>query len=254
MANRSYKCFSSFSPLNSEFSLGLRIIDNFSDHFSFNVCDKRKDIKFRAQELDKIILKSLASPSVAIIASDASIKNNVATSITHIHMVDKFLMKTIHHTINITSTEAKLFAIRCGINQSICFNNISKIVVITDSIHATHKIFDSSDYLFQVQLAAILLDLQDFFNRHNNNSIKFWEYLSHLKWCLYDKVSKETKAFNLTLLLLCKNSWDFSKKNKSDNIINIWKMIFQALDLKGNHFLDLLDNNNISQNELLTYL
>ena len=46
MANRSHECFSSFSPLNSEFSPGLRIIDNFSDRFSFNVCDKRKDNKF----------------------------------------------------------------------------------------------------------------------------------------------------------------------------------------------------------------
>ena len=48
MANRSHECFSSFSPLNSEFSPGLRIIDNFSDRFSFNVCDKRKDNKFWA--------------------------------------------------------------------------------------------------------------------------------------------------------------------------------------------------------------
>jgi len=72
---------------------------------------------------------------VALVASDASIKNNVATSIAHIHMADKPLMKTIHHAINVTSTEAELFTIKCGINQSICFNNISKIVIITDSIY-----------------------------------------------------------------------------------------------------------------------
>ena len=46
------------------------------------------------------------------------------------------------------------------------------------------------------------------------------------------------------LLFLCKNSWDFSKKNKSDNIIKYWKMTFQASELKGNHFLDLLDSDN----------
>jgi len=44
-ANRSYECFPSFSPLNLEFSPGLRIIDNFSEHISFNIQDKRKDIK-----------------------------------------------------------------------------------------------------------------------------------------------------------------------------------------------------------------
>ena len=45
-------------------------------------------------------------------------------------------------------------------------------------------------------------------------------------------------------LFPCKNSWDFSKKNKSDDTIKAWKMMFQASDLKGNHFLDLLDIDN----------
>ena len=45
MANRSYECFPSFSPLNSEFSPGLRIIDTFSERISFNIWDKKKDIK-----------------------------------------------------------------------------------------------------------------------------------------------------------------------------------------------------------------
>ena len=238
---------SSFSPLNSEFSPGLRIINTFSEHISFNIQDKRKDIKLQAQELDDMILESSSFPSVAIVASDASIKNNVATSI--IHMVDKPLTKIVHHTVNVTSTEAELFAIRCGINQTLCFNNISKIIVITNSIHVAHKIFDFSAHPYQISLAAILLDLHVFFNSHVNNSIEFWEYPSHLNWRLHEKVDKETKAFNLTSFLLCKNSWDFSKKNKSDNILNTWKMMFQVSNFKGNHFLD--NNNNIIK---LTYI
>ena len=244
MANRSHECFSSFSPLNSEFFPSLRIIDNFSDCFSFNVCNKRKDNKFQAQELDELTLESSSSPSVTLIASDASIKNNIATSITYIHMVNKPLMKTIHHAVNVTSTEAELFAIRCSINQSIHFDNISKIIVITDSIYAAQRIFDSSSHPVQTMLATILSDLCDFFNRHDNNSIEFWECPSRLKWRLHNKVNKETKAFNLMTLFPYKNSWDFSKKNKSDDIIKAWKMMFQASDLKGNYFLDLLDVDN----------
>ena len=38
-------------------------------------------------------------------------------------------------------------------------------------------------------------------------------------------------------------SWDYCKKIDSDNIINYWKMMFQASDGKGRHFLDLLDDN-----------
>ena len=40
----------------------------------------------------------------------------------------------------------------------------------------------------------------------------------------------------------CKISWDYCKKTNSDEIINLWKMMFQALDRKGKHFLDLLDD------------
>ena len=92
--------------------------------------------------------------------------------------------------------------------------------------------------------ATILLDLHHFFNRSNNNYIEFWECPSHLKWVLHDRVNKETKSFNLMPLSPCKNSWDFSIKNESDNIIKYWKMLFQASELKGNHFLDLLDSGN----------
>ena len=38
-------------------------------------------------------------------------------------------------------------------------------------------------------------------------------------------------------------SWDYSKKTKCDNILNIWKMTFQVSNGKKNQFLDLLDNN-----------
>ena len=96
-----------------------------------------------------MILENSSSPSVAIIVSDASIKNNVAISIAYIHVFDKPLMKTIHHAIHITSTEAELFTIRYSINQSLSVNNISKIVVITNSIHTVKKIFDPSVYPYQ---------------------------------------------------------------------------------------------------------
>ena len=50
--------------------------------------------------------------------------------------------------------------------------------------------------------------------------------------------------FNLTPLYPCKNLWEFSKKSESDNILNVWKITFQASNLKEKQFLDLLDNEN----------
>ena len=93
-----------------------------------------------------MVLESSSSPLIAIIASDVSIKNNVTTSIMHIHTYNKPLTKTIHHTVLVTSTEVELFTIRCSINQAMNSNDITKIIIITDSIHAAQKIFDSSVY------------------------------------------------------------------------------------------------------------
>ena len=158
LANRFNECLPSFDPLNLEFSPGLQVIDNFSDQISF-VLNKEKNNKLRAQNLDKIVLESSSSPSIAIITSDVSIKNLIATSIVHIHTHNKPIIKTIHYTVNVTSTKTELFTIKCSINQSSCLDYISKIIVITDSIHAVKRIFDLFIHPFQVQAVTILKDL-----------------------------------------------------------------------------------------------
>lgn len=56
-------------------------------------------------------------------------------------------------------------------------------------------------------------------------------------------VNKEMKKFDLTPIFLCKSSQEFSRKNECDNILNSWKMLFQVSDDKGQHFLELLDDN-----------
>jgi len=57
--------------------------------------------------------------------------------------------------MNISPTEAGLFAIRCGISQAIHINNITNIVVVTDAILAAQKIFDTSCHPFQLHSIAI---------------------------------------------------------------------------------------------------
>jgi len=48
MDNRFNEVFSSFVPLHSEFSPDNRVIDNFSDCFSFNLFNKQKDNNLKA--------------------------------------------------------------------------------------------------------------------------------------------------------------------------------------------------------------
>jgi len=42
----------------------------------------------------------------------------------------------VYYTTNVNSMEAKLFTIRCGINHAIQLQDISHIIVVTDTIPA----------------------------------------------------------------------------------------------------------------------
>ena len=89
---------------------------------------------------------------------------------------------------------------------------------------------------------AILSKLCHFFSTSQKNSIKFWECPSHLKWRFHQNVDKDSKSFNLAPSFPCKISWNYCMKIDSDDIINQWKITFQALDGKGRQFLDLVDD------------
>ena len=237
MDNRFNKVFLSFSLFNYEFLLGNRLIDIFSNHFSFHSLNKKSNhnIKSYLLKLNSITLQALWDSYLVIVIIDVSIKNQVATLISHVHIYDRLVIKTIHHIVNIMSTEAKLFVIRYGINQAIYLPNVKYIFVITDSIHTAKRIFDSLSHPYQIHLVAISSKLREFFQKDSNNSIEFWDCPND-KWSLYNIVDKETKKFNLTPIFPYKSSWDLSRKNKYNTILNDWKMFFQVSNDKGQNF------------------
>jgi len=118
---------------------------------------------------------------LVIVVTDASIKNQVATLISHVHIHDRPVIKTIHHTVSITFTKVKLFVIRYSINQATYLSDVKCIFVITDSIHTAKRIFNSSSHLYQIHSAAISRELREFFQKDSNNSIKFWDCPSNYK-------------------------------------------------------------------------
>ena len=200
--NKYNKFFPSFSFFNEEFRPGNCLIDLFSDHFSFY--PHSSNVKKYIENLDDIVFRASSNLSLIIIVSDTSIKNHIATSISYIHSFDKPVIKTIHRVVNITMTEAKLFAIQCGINQAIGNSNINHIVVITNSLHAAKKIFDSSIHPYQIHSAAISQKLREFFSRDTCNCIEFWDCPSNQKWLLHYLVDKDTKKWFI-LLCFCSN-------------------------------------------------
>ena len=175
--------FSSFDSLHKELSPSFRLVDSFSDHFYFHTVN-HKDKKSKEaylHKLNKIFEDILSDSNTIIVISDTSIKNNVTISILHVCSGYNTIAKTIHHTVNITSTEAELFTIRYGINQAVQVSNISCIIVITNAIHLARWIFDSSSHPYQLQSITIAQDLRAFSNKNSQKFIDFWNCLSNAK-------------------------------------------------------------------------
>jgi len=165
--------FPSFSFFNKKFKPGNRLIDLFSDRFSFH--SHSLNTKKHIEKLDEIVLRASSNPSLTIVVSDISIRNYITTLILHIHSYNKPVIKTMHKAISITTTEAELFAICCGINQAVANSDVNHIVIITDFLYTTKRIFDSSVHLYQIHSAAISQELRKFFSKDPCNHIEFWD-------------------------------------------------------------------------------
>ena len=119
--NRFNEVFPAFNPINSEFHPGNRIVDLFPNHFSFHLFSGSSDHSFKSciQQLDTLAIKSSSSLSDTLVITDTSVKNNVTSSIAHIHIFNKPVVKTLYCAINVTSSKAEFFAIRYGINHAV---------------------------------------------------------------------------------------------------------------------------------------
>ena len=175
--------FSLFDSLNEDFCLSSRLSNSFSSYYSFYKADhhSNKSKKAHCCKLNEVVFNTSNKSNIVIIISDASIKNNVAMSITHIHSFNQALKTTLYHAINVTSTEAKLFVLRWEINQVISITNFSHIIVITDALHKAYIIFESNNHPYQLQSITISKELRTFFNQQLNNSIEFWDCSSSEK-------------------------------------------------------------------------
>ena len=98
------------------------------------------------------MLNASSDPSIVVVISNASIKNNIVISIAHVYSFNSPLKKTLYHIINVTTIEAELFAIRYGINQVIQISGTSHIIIITDALHVVQRIFDSTIYCYILRL------------------------------------------------------------------------------------------------------
>ena len=105
------KGFLFFDRLHKKLLSGFWLVDNFPDYFSFYTVNcKNIEVKnTHLYTLDKIFENSVSNSNTVLIISDASIKNNIATSILHICSCQNILAKKIYQVTNITSTKVEFF-------------------------------------------------------------------------------------------------------------------------------------------------
>ena len=110
MNNYLNKVYSSFNRLYKKLSLGFSLIDNFPNCFSFYTVNyKDKDIfNNQIHLLDKIINNSSSNTENILVIADASIKNNVTTSILYICSDCNIFAKTIHYVTNYFQSDMAL--------------------------------------------------------------------------------------------------------------------------------------------------
>jgi len=109
---------SAFDNMNKELSPSFCLVDTFSDCFSFNIVEC-KDTEARTAHLRKLndIYKlSKNNPNTLFVITNASVKGDITTPVMPSHRKHAIISKTVHHTINVTSTKAELFTIRCSIS------------------------------------------------------------------------------------------------------------------------------------------
>ena len=160
--NRFNEVFPAFNSINSKFHPSNRIVDLFPNRFSFYLFSRSSNHSFKSciQQLNTLAIESSSSLSDTLVITDASVKNNVASSIAHIHVFNKPVVKTFYHAINVTFSEAKFFSIRCSINHTIFSQEILKIIVVTDSIHVTKKYLTCLCTCFKSKLLSFCWNLE----------------------------------------------------------------------------------------------
>ena len=109
-----------FDRLHEEVSPGFCLKDNFLSYFSFHVVNTKNPTSLHEhfQALDFIIYNSSSNFHSTVVITNASIKNNIASSISHIISNCRNISKKVYYIVNVTATEAELFSIRYSITQA----------------------------------------------------------------------------------------------------------------------------------------
>jgi len=237
-----------FNPLYSLFSPGSQIVDYFSSRISFHSPSSfsDEDLYQHLQSLNLVFRSSQVNHNSAAVIADRGVKkSHVATAAAHIWADNSVIKQLCVHSLNVTSIEAELMAIRTGIIPAMEIDNIHDITVITDSITAARKILKSKVNSLQNMFIPLAAAVKTFLSKDGSNKIRFWYYPSRAKWPRHKLVDDQVKASSCTPIFPSKESHLFSKKKECDRTLCEWQMHFANSLKKGHYFLNFEDEKGI---------
>ena len=163
-----------FNPFFSLFSLGSRVVDHFPSKFSFHSpsSSSNEDLFHYLRNLDQAFRSSQTAPhNIAIIADRGVKKSQVAIAVAHIWSDNSIVQYLQANSINVTSIEAELMAIHLGLIPTMEEENVHNIIVITDSIAAAKKVFESKTDPLQNMFIPVTLAINSLFKKDGRNKI-----------------------------------------------------------------------------------
>jgi len=111
--------------------------------------------------------------------------------------------------------------------------NVHNIILITDSIVAAKKIFESKIDSLQNIFIPVTSAVNSFFKKDSQNKIQFWFCSSKAKWPKHQLIDNQVKADNCTPVFPSKESHLFSKKKECDSILHKWQDSFTTNPKRG---------------------
>ena len=162
--------FNSLYPL---FSPGSQIVDHFSSRISFHSpSSSNEDLHQYLQSLNLAFRSSQKNHNSTAVITDGSIKkSHVATAAVHVWADNSVIKQLQVYSVNVTSIEVELMAIRTGLIPTMEIDNIHNIIVITDSIAAARKILESKVNLLQNMFIPLASTAKTFLSKDGRNKI-----------------------------------------------------------------------------------
>jgi len=148
-----------FNPFDAEATPGYRLLNSFSEHISFHLCNcsSLNNCNTHLESLDHLCLEASSSSSTLVVVTDASAippRNMQAVSVVHFWRLGYQMLSSKAPAGRTTAPNTKLFTIRLDVSKATSMD-IEHIILITNSLGSARKSVNLSVYSGQAHFLAV---------------------------------------------------------------------------------------------------